>query len=1264
MVQNLFVESDDDAARRQPRTDSQPPADFKLGIEGFTYGDLHRPERLRALAEAFYAEVEREDAALHAALAGYVASRGESLKGTRAESELLIAAAPLLSRFVARLFRVEAERERLAAGIRAQDPVFQFKQFVQRRATKSFPAEKAAAVDAEAADAALERLRHAAFEDTLSDDRELGVARTVVRLLEWEKNYPKEGARQQEPWSDERARATRAALEAVTGTQAGAALAAWSAEGDGEGHGEGDDESRAFVRAAVRLAEAWAAAHALRPDLKGRVKGWVSFRFPHPLNYEHLVQLERPEADLPELMRGLGANLRRRDGFKLTDNRYDSRGVLEEVNYCLYCHERDKDSCSKGLKEKDGSFRKNPLGITLGGCPLDEKISEMHVLQRDGDPLAALAVVVIDNPMCPGTGHRICNDCMKSCIFQKQEPVNIPQAETGVLTDVLSLPFGVEIYGLLTRWNPLNAKRPYALPYNGKNVLVVGLGPAGYTLAHFLLNEGFGVVGVDGLKIEPLDEELTGAGGRRAPRPVRDAREIEAELDERVLAGFGGVSEYGITVRWDKNFLTLMHLTLARRERFRFYGGVRFGGTLMIEDAWGLGFDHVAVATGAGKPTLVSMKNNLIRGVRKASDFLMALQLTGAAKRDSMTNLQVRLPAVVIGGGLTAIDTATELFAYYPVQVEKMLGRFEALAAEFGEDEVWRRFDAEERATLEEYVAHGRAVRAERERAAAAGEEPDFVGLVRAWGGVSIVYRKRLLDSPAYRLNHEEVAKALEEGIHFVENMSPAEAVADEHGAVAALVFERVTRDPATGKWHINCDDRLRVPARTVCVAAGTSPNTIYERERPGSFALDDWKEFFAPHRAEKNGDGKFHLVPAAKGERGFFTSYEDSGRFVSYYGDNHPVYAGNVVKAMASAKDGFPEVVALFAEELAALRAEDQPARDAAFARLVETLDENLVARVERVGRLTDTIVEVVVRAPMQARKFHPGQFYRLQNYETDAPVVEGTRLTMEGLALTGAWVDKEAGLLSLIVLEMGASSRQCALLRPGQQVVVMGPTGTPTEIPEGETVLLAGGGLGNAVLFSIAKALKAAGNRVVYFAGYKDGKDLFKREEIEEATDVVVWSTDTGAAVEPRRPQDRHFRGNIVQAMLAYAEGRFGPPPLSLGDVDRVIAIGSDRMMAAVKAARHGVLAPHLKPGHVGVGSINSPMQCMMKEVCAQCLCRHVDPETGAESFVFSCFNQDQPLDLVDFQHLNARLRANTVQEKLSNLWLDRLLSRGGAA
>nr|MBP7415095.1 FAD-dependent oxidoreductase [Pyrinomonadaceae bacterium] len=893
--------------------------------------------------------------------------------------------------------------------------------------------------------------------------------------------------------------------------------------------------------------------------------------------------------------------------------------------------------------------------IKTEGCPLDERISEMHMLKGQGDAIGSLALITIDNPMCAGTGHRICNDCMKGCIFQKQEPVNIPLAETASLTDVLNLPYGFEIYSLLTRWNPLNAKRPYSLPYNGKNVMVVGLGPAGYTLAHYLLNEGFGVVGIDGLKIEPLPEKWTGKNGTSCPKPIHDLSEITEQLDERILSGFGGVSEYGITVRWDKNFLTMVQLMLTRRKRFRAFGGIRFGGTITIEDAWDFGFDHIAIATGAGRPTIVPMKNNLIRGIRQASDFLMALQLTGAFKKDTLSNLQVRLPAVVIGGGLTGIDTATELFAYYPVQVEKMLHKYEQIVEEFGEEHVMKAFDPEELMTLPEFLDHGRQIRAERERAAAAGEEPNFVPLVKSWGGVSLIYRKRLQDSPAYRLNHEEVQKALEEGIDFVECMSPTEAVPDDFSAVKALIFERLNYDAETGKFD-KTGEMHEFPARTVCVAAGTSPNVIYEKEKPGTFKMDEWQQFFQPFKVATNGDGKQHVVETPKGEAGFFTSYENDGKFISYYGDNHPTYAGNVVKAMASAKHGYPKVVEIFADELATRGTLPQTERDSIFDHLVATLDEQLRAYVVKVERLTPTIVDVIVKAPLQARKFEPGQFYRLQNFETTAPFVDGKRLMMEGLALTGAWVDEEKGLLSMIVLEMGTSSRLCSLLKEGEEVLVMGPTGTPTEIPENENVLLAGGGLGNAVLFSIARALRAKNNKVIYFAGYKDGGDLFKREEIENATDQVIWATDYGVEIAPDRPQDAHFRGNIVQAMIAYAEGKLGTKTVETHSVDRIIAIGSDRMMNGVREARHAALKPYLKDNHVAIGSINSPMQCMMKEVCAQCLQRHVNPHTGEEFFVFSCFNQDQHLDFVDFKNLNDRLKANSIQEKLTNLWLDR--------
>jgi hypothetical protein len=251
----------------------------------------------------------------------------------------------------------------------------------------------------------------------------------------------------------------------------------------------------------------------------------------------------------------------------------------------------------------------------------------------------------------------------------------------------------------------------------------------------------------------------------------------------------------------------------------------------------------------------------------------------------------------------------------------------------------------------------------------------------------------------------------------------------------------------------------------------------------------------------------------------------------------------------------------------------------------------------------------------------------------------------------------------MSTIVLEMGGSSDLCALLEPGDPVILMGPTGEPTETPSGETVLLIGGGLGNAVLFSIGQALRANGSRVIYFAGYKRIIDRYKVEEIERAADVIVWCCDEAPGFRATRPSDKAFVGNIVAAIDAYGSDALGAAEISLHDVDRVIAIGSDGMMAAVAQARHGILAPHLKAGHKAIGSINSPMQCMMKEICAQCLQPHVDPQTGRTTYVFSCFNQDQPLDRVDFGALAQRLRQNSVQEKVAALWLDRSLRRLGA-
>ena len=1200
-------------------------ARLPLGIPEFSFEDLHSPERLRALDAHFRRELRAEDPELCRILEE--ARRDPDAVAPSAFSDLLVRLAPRLSAFLARLFPIERAWKAQMARADGEAVLGRFKRdFLLRRAAKAPLPEGFPNVDVAAAARDLRTFEESLFPDLpWREDEEMATARMAVALLDAESEHA-EVVKQKK----------RDAVSAETRDR----VAEWALRA-GEPAPSTPGAALEFLSAKLRFLESALHLRLAHPEWRREVRGWSSFRVPEKLAFDSLVETIRPDASLPERRLGPPEHHRRRDGFKLTDPRMTPRGVQAETQYCLICHERDKDSCSKGFFDaKTSTFQKNPLGVALTGCPLDEKISEMHVMRRIGDSVAALAIVCVDNPMCPGTGHRICNDCMKGCIFQKQSPVDIPQAETGILTDVLDLPWGFEVYSLLTRWNPLNLRRPYPLPYNGKNVLIVGLGPAGYTLAHYLANEGFGVAAIDGLKIEPVDGAL---------RPIEKYADLKKPLDERTLGGFGGVSEYGITVRWDKNFLSVIALTLARRENFRMFGGVRFGGTVDAEEAFAMGFDHVAVAAGAGRPTIVGMTNNMIRGIRQASDFLMALQLTGAFKKNGMANLQAELPAVVIGGGLTAIDTATELLAYYPIQAERALERYEDLVLERGEENLRAIFDAEEQEILDRLLAHGGAVRRARRDAAARGEAPDLAKLCREWGGVSIVYRRTMEESPAYRLNHEEIIKALEEGISFVETLDPVEAVPDEYGKLRAMRFRRTS------------GELVELPARTCLVAAGTTPNITYAKEKPGTLPLDDKRRFFAPHRLVEDG-GVRKLVPCQPlDEGGIFTGVDRGGKFMTYFGDNHPRYNGNVVKAMASARDGYRWITRLFRDEIAAADPAAQPARDAAWKRFSGTLEREWRATVVRVDRLTPTIVEIVVKAPAAARRFHPGQFYRLQNFEAFAPRANGAPLLLEPLALTGAWKDDEQGLLSMIALEIGVSSRLCGALKPGEPVIVMGPTGAPTEIPRDSTVMLLGGGLGNAVLFSIGKACRAAGNRVIYFAGYKKGEDFYKREEIEAAADIVVFSVDRGEPIPAVRPQDRSFVGNILESITAYAEGTLGDRPIDLKDVSRIIVIGSDRMMSAVSAARHGALAKYLSPNHVGIASINSPMQCMMKEVCAQCLQKHRDPVTGAtKEIVFSCFNQDQLMDEMDWGHLAARLRQNTVSEKLSGLWLERLLAQ----
>lgn len=1073
---------------------------------GFTFTDLYTREGLVRLDKVFTRYLEESDANLAFRLRqAKISAPNTSLE----ESALLLDLAPYVEDFLGSLFSIEKEVGNLQSQTHILAPLYRCKRlFVQRQAAKAYFREEALAFDGKELRQELERLMGEIYSD-------LAFAKRVLEIME-----------------DISENTRLLQNEVLRNDEMGLSLRA-SARGEAT-----QENQQYFLEIATKYA-AWS-LHQDNPT--------TLFRLPRKINLESLIPLES-EGDILR-----SPHFTKREGFDCTDPGVKAEEALDQAHYCILCHNQGKDSCSKGLSEKNK------------GCPLGQKISEMNTLRTQGYVMGALAMIMVDNPLVAATGHRICNACMKGCIFQKQDPVNIPSVETQTLDSVLNLPWGVEIYSLLSRWNPLNLRTPLPKELTGYKVLVAGMGPAGFTLAHYLLNEGHHIVGIDGLKIDPLGKDLL-------EKPIKHWKDIKEPLSQRKTMGFGGVAEYGITVRWDKNYLTLIRFLLERRSHFALYDGVRLGGTLTLPQAFELGFDHVALCLGAGKPNLLELENGLARGMRTASDFLMTLQLTRVAQEDSLSNLQIRLPILVVGGGLTAVDTATEALAYYPLQVQKFCQRIKELG------HLPDSLSEEEQGIADEFIAHGEAF-----------SKGDFSALKET---CAIIYRKKIQDSPSYRLNAEELDLALRQGVSFLENAIPQEIKVDQYGHIEGVIVKTPSGNQT-------------LPCRTLLIAAGTQPNRSLEKEDSAlSIEGDD-----------------------------FLIDYQGHER-VSFFGDLNPAHAGNVVNAMASAKKGYLRINEALSQR-----------PPIAAPHFFQQLGDLLNSSIQEVYQLTRNITEIIIHSPQAARNFKPGQFFRLQNYGA---------LNLEGIALTGASVDKEKGLLSLIVLDMGGSSALCQFLKKGERVNLMGPTGTPTEIPSGENVLLIGGGLGNAVLFSIGQALKDKGNRVLYVAGYKTPEDCFKQENIEMVSDHVIWCFESRNELSEKRAQDFVYKGNVIEGLIAYNQSS---PPIPLEQVTRILTIGSDRMMAAVTCARKTILKPYLNPNHKAIGSINSPMQCMMKEICGQCIQTQRDPVTGQSRVVFSCANQDQLLDEVDFSVLQNRLKQNSLLEKQTYQWVKRAI------
>lgn len=844
------------------------------------------------------------------------------------------------------------------------------------------------------------------------------------------------------------------------------------------------------------------------------------FKKPQPINPQQRFPIQR------DLQRGITSpTIKLRTGFDVTDNGINTPHAVDEAFYCIKCHDREKDTCRTGFKSTENRFKNDDLGQPLSGCPLDQKISEMNVLFEHGQVIAALAVVTLDNPMVAATGHRICYDCARSCIFQKQDPVDIPSIETRLLKQVLNLPFGFEIYSLLTRWNPLNLNAPYPVQDSGYHALVVGQGPSGFALSHLMMQLGHRVTAIDGLKIEPLSSEL-----KDPSIPIKYIADHYEQLSERYAKGFGGVAEYGITVRWEKNFLFVIRLLLERRALYQCLDGVRLGSSITLNNAFNEhGFDHVALCLGAGSPTLLPLENMTIPGVRLASDFLMALHLGDAAKFDSKTTLRIQLPLAVIGAGLTAVDTATEALAYYPHQVMNFYQRYQVIVDQEGVDK------ANELLSVDPFVAetflnHGKILQDETLAAANEGRAPNYLPYLNEWGGVTLYYRKRIQEAPSYRLNPYELKNALMEGVRLVEDATPIHIIADDSGRLDAVEFN-IEGHPQ------------RIALKTLLVAAGTKPNTVLAQEFP-----------------ELKLEGHF-FKPIAPGS--FFVSATDDGRYVSYLGDLHPDYSGSVVKALASAKISAPEIHAQLMLT---------PPRSNTF------VVTDFHSTITDIRFDSNTWIHLTIRSPAAARAYQPGQFFKLQPY--------GGGFT-EAVPLSPINIDVSTGTIKFKIQLVGATTRQLVQLQLNDRVFLMGPAGSALNFPPDHRVL---------------------------------------------------FITDPRAPVDVLSPIMKQLSNSYHQIVAEVSNIK----PVDFDGFNAVFIAGS---LNFIESFKHTFKTLHI-PCYTFV---HTHLQCMMKQVCAQCIYTVTDPDTGFVSVQFGCAKSIENIEKLSYPAVNKRNKNEQLEETI---------------
>jgi ferredoxin--NADP+ reductase len=256
-----------------------------------------------------------------------------------------------------------------------------------------------------------------------------------------------------------------------------------------------------------------------------------------------------------------------------------------------------------------------------------------------------------------------------------------------------------------------------------------------------------------------------------------------------------------------------------------------------------------------------------------------------------------------------------------------------------------------------------------------------------------------------------------------------------------------------------------------------------------------------------------------------------------------------------------------------------------------------------------SDDVYMQVIEAPAIAAVCQPGQFIILRIDE------EGERIP-----LTIADFDRAAGTITIVVQAIGKTTRQLQRLGKGDSLAnFIGPLGVPSEIEKLGTVVVAGGGIGVAPIYPIARALKEAGNKVIAIVAARNQSLLLWEERMREVSDELIVTTDDGS-------RGRHAL--VTEPLKELCEA---------GNIDLVYAIGPGVMMkfCAKTTEPYGVKT---------LVSLNSIM-VDGTGMCGACRC-----SVGGETKFVCVDGPEFDGHQVDFDQLLARQRQYLPQEKES--------------